>query len=72
MRPAPARHPLSRVAATVVVLLVALSGCSFSTPDGTAPSQAGEFTWATITSVASTMTRTRPALTTLPFTVVER
>lgn len=28
--------------------------------------------WATITSVASTMTRTRPALTTLPFTVVER
>jgi thiol-disulfide isomerase/thioredoxin len=45
MRPTPARHPLSRVAATVVVLLVALSGCSFSTPDGSAPSQVGEFTF---------------------------
>lgn len=46
MHPAPLRRPRGRVAAAVVVaLLVALSGCSFSRPDGTAPSQAAVFTF---------------------------
>ncbi|QJY47881.1 TlpA family protein disulfide reductase [Pseudonocardia broussonetiae] len=45
MHPAPLHRSRGRVSAAVVVLLVALSGCSFSTPDGTAPSQAAEFTF---------------------------
>ncbi|GAA2565863.1 TlpA family protein disulfide reductase [Pseudonocardia hydrocarbonoxydans] len=45
MHPAPRRRLRGRVAVVIVVLLVALSGCSFSTPDGTAPSQVGEFTF---------------------------
>lgn len=45
MHPAPPSRSRGRVSAAVVVLLVALSGCSFSTPDGTAPSQAAGFTF---------------------------
>lgn len=45
MQPAPRIRPRRRFAAAAVVLLAALGGCSFSTPDGTAPSQAGEFTF---------------------------
>jgi thiol-disulfide isomerase/thioredoxin len=45
MHPAECRRRGPTAAATVLALLLVLSGCSFNRPSGDAPSQAGEFTF---------------------------